>query len=154
MIPLNGPARRLLHLYWRVQRGMTLGVRGLCRDAAGRVLLVEHSYVPGWHLPGGGVEPGRALEEALADELREEANVVLLARPRLVGVYANRAASRRDHVALYDCAAVHQTAPRAADREIIGCGFYPLDALPEGTTAATRRRIAEVVGGLAPAVDW
>jgi len=50
--------RPLLHLYWRFSRGMTLGVRALVVDERRRVFLVQHSYVRGWHLPGGGVEPG------------------------------------------------------------------------------------------------
>jgi 8-oxo-dGTP pyrophosphatase MutT (NUDIX family) len=50
--------RRVLHLYWRFARGMTLGVRGVVLDGENRVFLVKHSYVSGWHLPGGGVEVG------------------------------------------------------------------------------------------------
>src|ERR1700680_2638310 len=35
-----GPAiRRVFHLYWRLSRGMTLGVRGLVFDGDGRVFL-------------------------------------------------------------------------------------------------------------------
>ncbi|HWZ11350.1 MAG TPA: NUDIX domain-containing protein, partial [Xanthobacteraceae bacterium] len=71
--------RRGLHLYWRFARGLTLGVRGLVIDAERRVFLVKHSYVAGWHLPGGGVEPGETLAAALARELREEGNIELTA---------------------------------------------------------------------------
>jgi hypothetical protein len=31
---------------------MTLGVRGVAIDSAGRVLLVKHTYLHGWWLPG------------------------------------------------------------------------------------------------------
>lgn len=50
--------RRVFHLYWRVARGMTLGVRAVVLDGDNRVFLVRHSYVTGWYLPGGGVEVG------------------------------------------------------------------------------------------------
>src|SRR5437879_5671846 len=79
--------RRLVHLYWRFARALTVGVRGLVIDAAGKVFLVRHSYVAGWHLPGGGVEPGETLIEALTRELKEEGNIEIAAPPALHGVF-------------------------------------------------------------------
>jgi ADP-ribose pyrophosphatase YjhB (NUDIX family) len=136
------------------QRPMTLGVRGLVIDAENRVLLVRHTYVPGFYLPGGGVERGETLVEALARELEEEGNVVLEGAPTLHGVYLNRRASARDHVALYVVRAFRQSGPRPPDREIAEAGFFALDALPQDTTQATRARIAEVFGGEAASPYW
>src|SRR5438128_1164396 len=76
--------RRLLHLVWRFTRGLTLGARALVVDEAGRILLVQHSYAAGWSLPGGGVEPGETVREALARELAEEGNIKLLGAPQFV----------------------------------------------------------------------
>ncbi len=146
--------RLLLHLYWRFARGLTIGVRGLVFDAQGRVFLVKHSYVAGWHLPGGGVEPGETLMAALARELREEGNIELIGAPQLHGVYFNRRVSRRDHVALYVVRSFRQSAPPQANREIVAHGFFAPEALPADTTRATRERIAEVLAGRAAAEIW
>jgi 8-oxo-dGTP pyrophosphatase MutT (NUDIX family) len=146
--------RRLLHVYWRFSRGMTLGVRGLVIDGSGRVFLIKHSYVAGWHLPGGGVEQGETLVMALTRELREEGNIELGEQPALFAIYFNRRASRRDHVALYVIRGFHQSAPPRPNREIIAHGFFPPDSLPQDTALATRARIAEVLGGRTISERW
>ena len=151
---LEPAIRRAVHLYWRFSRGLTLGVRGVVVDAEGRVFLVEHSYVSGWHLPGGGVETGETLLTALTRELHEEGNIELTGAPELFGVYYNRRWSRRDHVALYVVRAFRQSAPPQPNREIVAHGFFPPDALPAGATAATRARLAEVFDGRPVAELW
>jgi 8-oxo-dGTP pyrophosphatase MutT (NUDIX family) len=107
--------RRLMHFYWRFARGLTLGVRALVLDGEGRVFLVKHSYVDGWHLPGGGVEAGETMLEALARELYEEGNIELTAPPVLFGVYFHPAYSVRDHVALYVMRQFRQDVPPCAE---------------------------------------
>ena len=145
---------RLAHLVFRFTRPMTLGVRAVVLDRAGSVFLVRHSYVPGWHLPGGGVEPGETLEDALRKELREEGNIEVTGAVKLHGVFHNAHVSRRDHVAVYIVPDFRQTGPRAADYEIVETGFFPVDALPQGTTQGTRARLSEVMEGRAPAPCW
>jgi ADP-ribose pyrophosphatase YjhB (NUDIX family) len=146
--------RRVLHVYWRFARAMTLGVRALVIDDDGRIFLVKHSYVSGWHLPGGGVEAGETLTQAVARELREEGNIEVTAPPQLHGIFFNNRASRRDHVALFVVRAFRQSAAPVPDREIIAHGFFALDALPNDTTASTRARIIEVLGGAPASERW
>ncbi|SRR6266508_981914 len=146
--------RRVLHFYWRFARTMTLGVRALVIDREGRVFLVKHSYVSGWHLPGGGVEAGETLTEALARELREEGNIELSAPPRLHQVFFNDRDSRRDHVALFVVRDFRQSAAPIPDHEIVAHGFFALGELPGDTTAGTRARIGEVLGGAPLSERW
>jgi ADP-ribose pyrophosphatase YjhB (NUDIX family) len=151
---LEPVTRRVLHFYWRFSRGVTLGVRAVVIDRSGKVFLVMHSYVSGWHLPGGGVEIGETAAAALARELREEGNIELVEPATLFGVYFNRRISRRDHVALYVVRAFRQDAPPQPNHEIIAHGFFAPDALPAETTRATRERLAEVLNGRPPAQLW
>jgi ADP-ribose pyrophosphatase YjhB (NUDIX family) len=139
--------------WWRLSRGLTLGVRAVV-ERDGAVLLVRHSYVPGWYFPGGGVERGETAVEALARELVEEAAVSLDAPPRLFGVYSNNAVHRGDHVILYIAEAWRQIATPRANREILEARFFALDDLPSGTTPATRRRVAEVFDAAPQSDHW
>jgi ADP-ribose pyrophosphatase YjhB (NUDIX family) len=145
--------QRAFLAYGRLARGMTLGVRAVLLRENG-VLLVKHSYVPGWYLPGGGVEAGESLFEALVREIREEAGATLTGPAQLFGVYRNVQADPRDHVALFVCRAWEQATARVADREIVACELFPLQALPAEATPATLARLREVLSGEPPAVDW
>jgi ADP-ribose pyrophosphatase YjhB (NUDIX family) len=139
--------RRVLHFFWQFRRGMTLGVRGMVIDRDGKVFLVKHSYVSGWHLPGGGVEPGETVLEALRRELREEGNIEVVGAPQLYGIAFHPRVSQRDHNALFVVRDFRQDNAPVPDYEIVAHGFFAPDALPEGTTDTTRARIVEVMAG-------
>jgi mutator protein MutT len=145
---------KLLQRYWRMQRALTMGVQALVLDDKRRVLLVRHSYQPGWHFPGGGVEKGETVAQALARELREEAGITLCGEPQLFGLYANFASFPGDHIALYVVRAWQQDPRPSGTAEIVETGFFAADALPPETTAGTRRRIAEVLGGAPRSELW
>jgi 8-oxo-dGTP pyrophosphatase MutT (NUDIX family) len=146
--------RRVFHLYWRIARGMTLGVRGVVLDDGNKVFLVRHSYVSGWHLPGGGVEAGETFLEALRRELVEEGRIELTDEPALHGLFFNGHVSRRDHVAVYVVRQFRQDRLPEPNYEIVECGFYDAAALPADTTRGTRLRIAEVLDGQARIATW
>ena len=146
--------RRVFHLYWRFARGMTLGARAVVLDSENRVFLILHSYVAGWHLPGGGVEVGESIMDGLKRELWEEGRIELTGAPVLHGVFFNSHVSVRDHVAVYVVRQYRQDRLPEPNREITACGFFAPDALPEDTTAGTRLRIAEVLQGRPPLATW
>jgi 8-oxo-dGTP pyrophosphatase MutT (NUDIX family) len=146
--------RRILHIFWRFQRGMTLGVRAIVVNDSNEVFLVKHSYVSGWHLPGGGVETGETVYEALARELLEEGGITMLAPPLLHGFFFNASASKRDHVAVFVIRDFRQEGGPLHPREIIGHGFFARDALPEDTTRGTRARLIEALDGALKSERW
>jgi ADP-ribose pyrophosphatase YjhB (NUDIX family) len=132
---------------------MTLGVRGVVVDAEGRVLLIEHTYVPGWHLPGGGVERGETAAAALARELEEEAGVQPMAPPRLISVHSQHLSYPGDHVLVY-LVEVWAPCPATSRGEIHQVGWFEPDRLPPGVTRATRARLAEIFDGRARDPEW
>jgi len=146
--------QRYFHLYWRLARGMTLGVRAVVLDEGNRVFLVRHGYISGWYLPGGGVEVGETFDDALARELIEEGGIELSGEPVLHGLFHNSHVSRRDHVAVYVVRSFRQDKIPEPNQEIVECSFFAATALPEGTTPGTRLRIAEVLEGKPVIKTW
>jgi len=134
-------------------RAKTIGVRAVALDDQNRVFLVRHTYLPGFCLPGGGVEANETALRSLARELDEEGRLEITGPARLIGFYYNPKHSSRDHVVLY-CVRVRQTQPRPPDWEIAECGFFSLDALPESATPATRAHIQEALGFSPPSLHW
>ena len=146
--------RRVFHFYSRFARPMTLGVRAVVLDGQNRVFLVKHSYVSGWHLPGGGVETGETFLESLTRELREEGRIELTGEPRLHGLYFNRKISVRDHIAVYVVREFIQDRAPEPNSEIVACGFFDPADLPPDTTRGTRLRLAEVLQNQSRMEDW
>lgn len=143
-----------LHFIFRVTRGLTIGVRAVVIDDNGKVLLVRHTYAPGWHFPGGGVELNEAAEEALAKELRQETGLLLVGRPRLHGIFLNSAVSSRDHVLIYLCETEGQLPCTPPSPEIAGLGYFSLDALPNDIDQGTKRRLREITKGKKSSQYW
>ena len=144
----------ILQRYWRLTRSLTMGVQAMVLDDGGRVLLVRHSYRPGWHMPGGGIEKGETAAVALVRELEEEAGIAVSEPPELYGVYANFASFPGDHIAFYVVRAWQQQRTPVPNGEIVETGFFPTDALPPGTAGAAHRRLAEVLHGAPQSDRW
>ena len=143
--PLLVAADKLRRAYWFVTRPFSVGVLGIVVDDQGRVMLVEQTYRSGWYLPGGGVRWKEPLDDALRRELREEVGIEPTAPPRLHGLYWNFAERKSDYVTVF---VVERWERRPArSREIARDAFFAPDELPENTSPAARRRIAEYTSG-------
>ncbi|MEM1140641.1 MAG: NUDIX domain-containing protein [Pseudomonadota bacterium] len=146
-------AKRLRQSVRFVIRRPSLGVRGIVVNEAGAVLLVRHTYVAGWFLPGGGVKFKEAPAAALIREMREEAGVVIH-ETRLIGLFPNFTRLQSDYVALFDCPDWSEADAFRPDFEIAERAFFPLEDLPSATTPATRRRLAEWQGHIDQSSEW
>jgi ADP-ribose pyrophosphatase YjhB (NUDIX family) len=145
--------RPFFFLFSRMTRGMTLGVRVVATDAEGRVLLVRHTYLAGWWLPGGGVDKGETTQAAAVRELREEAGLVARSAPRLISVHSNERFFPGDHVLVYAVDGYDLT-ERTSHGEIAEIGWFAPDALPEDAHRSTRARLGEIFGGAPADFEW
>ncbi len=146
--------KKAIQTYWRTTRSLTLGAQGCALTPDGKVLLIKHTYRPGWHFPGGGVEKNETLMSALTREMREEAKVEIEGRPQLFSIYANFKYFPSDHIALFVLRDWRQTSTPRPNAEISDHGLFPLDNLPADTNEPTRARIEEIVSGGTPAENW
>jgi 8-oxo-dGTP pyrophosphatase MutT (NUDIX family) len=137
----------------RMTRGMTLGSRTAVIDGQGRFMLVKQTYAPGWIFPGGGVERGETCEEAARREVEEEAAIFATGPLQLKGIFSNHHEMRGDHLAFYVLRDFEQK-PFVPNMEIADARFFHPDELPERMNGGTRRRIEEMVRGVAPSLLW
>lgn len=134
---------------------MTLGARAVVEQADGRVLLVRHTYTSGLFFPGGGVERGETILSSLYRELEEEGGLRTTREPTLIGIFSNHRIMRNDHVALYRVAPGTWTSFRdPIGREISELVWCDPHAPPDEATPGTKRRLAEIYGGVEQALHW
>lgn len=138
-------AYRVYSLQWRMTGAVKIGVRVLLlRDET--VLLVRHSYLPGWLPPGGGVKKRETLEQAARREAHEEVGATITGAVELIGIYDNFAEGKSDHVALF--VAHDFTLDEFAHTwEIAEKRFIPLNALPKDARLGLGSHIADYLAG-------
>lgn len=144
---------RIMQIWFRWRRSMTIGVRALVIAGGERILLVRPRLVDYWTLPGGGLERGETGAEALARELMEEAAITVKGLPKLLAVYSHEREFRGDHVLLY-LVTEFEPAEFVPNLEIMEARFFDLKKLPKSIAVGSWRRIDEFMNNRAPAAHW
>jgi len=159
--PLGRIVGSSIYAYQRIARlartgrwPLTIGVRIIVREGVERVLLVRHTYAPGWHFPGGAIDRRETAADAAVRELREEALIEATSAPRLIGVYLSTVNRKSDHIVLFEAGTWRRIDGKSRVLEIAETGFFPIRNLPKGTTGGTRRRVAELLGEAEPGTGW
>lgn len=147
--------RTRVHLFSvAMRKRLTIGVRAVLIDER-KVLLLKHTYLPGWQFPGGGVEPGEPAETSAAREVMEETGYSVTGRPALHGFYLNRlAGGARDHVAVYVWREFYAARAFVPNHEIADLAWFDVDALPGDVEAGTVRRLGEIFEGRRAHYEW
>jgi 8-oxo-dGTP pyrophosphatase MutT (NUDIX family) len=124
-------------------RKRTIGARILLiKDK--QILLVKHTYYPGWFTIGGAVDPGESPLQAIHRELQEEVGVSLKSPPRLFSVYYSNFEKHDDYIVFY--IGEHFEQKEVVCDEILEKKWFDLDALPDDVSAGTERRVQEYLG--------
>lgn len=144
-------AHRLMMLRWFITRPRTHGVRAIVFTPEGEIVLLRHSYVRGWYLPGGGREAGEEPETAILRELREEIGLEEHRALRHLGQYEHRPTFKRDRLDLFLVeGARYCWAPSFEIEEVRA--FDP-HALPADISARSRADIGQWLGAADPTLQ-
>ncbi len=136
---------------WSVFSKRTVGARALVIQD-NQVLLVKHTYLPGWCTIGGGVDRRESGLQALKRELMEEVGVTLNEEPSILGFYHKNHKKWDDYIILYVCKNVTQTPVKSP--EIQESCWFSFDKLPVDITPATKRRIQEYLNECSLSDMW
>lgn len=118
-----------------------VAVMGLVRDAQGRILLVKTER-RGWEPPGGQVELGEGLLQALQRETLEESGCVVEVG-RLVGVYSNIGAPEK---VMFTFVCAYHSGEPAPSPETTEVGWFTVDeALRLVTFPAQRDKLRDAL---------
>ncbi|MBV7328110.1 NUDIX domain-containing protein [Chloroflexi bacterium TSY] len=132
-----------MRMRWRLLRPITLGVRViLIQDE--QVLLVKHTYMPKWYLPGGAVKRGETLVDAARREAQEETGAIMQSEPELFRIYSVLFGGKSDHTATY-ISHDFRLEQRLDQWEIEEVGYFALTVLPADISKGTREIIADYV---------
>jgi ADP-ribose pyrophosphatase YjhB (NUDIX family) len=118
----------------------SVGVFAAIFDERGRILCVRRNYPPfTWTTPGGGMENGESIHQAVEREVREETGYIVRVK-RLLGSYSS---TYKDDLVLSIEAEIVDRDQWQPDQEISELGFFAKDQLPQPMKSGTIVRILD-----------
>ena len=117
-----------------------IGVFALIFNYEKQILLGHRRDIDWWNLPGGGMESGETVDEALCREVREETGLEVKV-DRLVGVYSKP--QKQEVVLTFLCQVIGGTLQ--STEETRESRYFSPDALPENTLPKHRQRIEDAL---------
>lgn len=115
--------------------------------AEGRILLALRRNINWWNLPGGGMEHGETVDEAMRREVHEETGLEIEVE-RLVGVYSKP--QKHEVVLTFLCRVVGGMLTET--EESCECRYFAPDALPANTLPKHRQRVEDALLNLPHAI--
>lgn len=106
----------------------------------GKVLLAHRRDIDWWNLPGGGLEEGETVDEALRREVLEETGLEVEVE-QLVGVYSKPL--KQEVVLAFRCQVLNGN-PHETE-EARECRYFAPDALPPNTLPKHRQRVEDAL---------
>lgn len=106
----------------------------------GRILLAHRRDIDWWNLPGGGMEAGETLEEAVIREVYEETGLQVEVE-QLVGVYSKP--QKQEVVLTFRCKKTGGTLH--ATEESRACRYFAPEELPANTLPKHRQRVEDAL---------
>ena len=140
------PAYLLLRFWWRLRRPVRIEGAQVALWHGGQILVVRHSYIPGYGLPGGRFKRGEDPRQAARRELAEELGIAV-APEQLTACGAQTYAFEHGEVTghIFEHRPAERAEPQIDQLEIVEARFVEVEEALAGTKSPHLRGYLEGV---------